>query len=74
MRPQYLAPLNLKVIVPAFSLGYFLFSFLCAYACSSGVLHQWFGVLWQGFPHYVVFLQYLLVKLFSQFSAHQPDT
>lgn len=69
IRPRYLTPLDLRVLIPSFTIGYFLLCFLFAYPFSSGEVHQWSGAIWQGFPQYVVFAQYLLIKLFSRFSS-----
>jgi len=74
IRPRYLAPLDLKVIIPTFGIGYFLLSFLFAYPFSSGVVRQWCGAIWQGFPQYVVLVQVLLVKLFSSSSPPAQPT
>jgi len=63
IRPRYLAPLDLRVIIPSFGIGYFLLCFLFAYPFSSGVVRQWCGAFWQGFPQFVVFIQYILIKL-----------
>ena len=65
IRPRYLDPLDPKVVIPAFGIGYFLLCFLFAYPFSSGVVRQWCGAIWQGFPEFVVLVQYLLMKLFS---------
>jgi hypothetical protein len=53
IRPRYLDPLDLKVVIPAFGIGYFLLCFLFAYPFSSGVVRQWCGAIWQGFPQFV---------------------
>ena len=74
IRPRFLAPLDLKVIIPAFGIGYFLLSFLFTYPFSSGVVRQWCGAIWQGFPQYVVLVQVLLVKLFSSSSPPAQPT
>jgi hypothetical protein len=74
IRPRYFALLNLKVIIPAFGIGYFLLSFLFAYPFSSSVVRQWCGAIWQGFPQYVVLVQVLLVKLFSSSSPPARPT
>lgn len=68
IRPCYPAPLNLKVIIPAFSIECFLVSFLFANLFSSDVVRQWCGAIWQGFPQHVVLVQVLLVKLVSSSS------
>jgi hypothetical protein len=73
IRPRYCAPLDLKVIVPSFSIGYFLLSFLFAYPFSSGVVRQWCGAIWQAFPHLVVLVQFLLIKLRSFSSPLQQS-
>jgi hypothetical protein len=75
IRPRYLAPLDLKAIIPSFSIGYFLLCFLFAYPFSSDVVRQWCGAFWQGFPHFVVLVQFLLIKLFSfsSPSSQQPE-
>jgi hypothetical protein len=75
IRPRYLSPLDLKVVIPSFTIGYFLLCFLFAYPFSSGVVRQWYGAFWQGFPHFVVIVQFCLIKLFSFSlpSSQQPE-
>ncbi|KAJ9143351.1 hypothetical protein NKR23_g6516 [Pleurostoma richardsiae] len=62
IRPRSVMPLNLRAVVPPFSLGYGLLSFLFAYPFSSRSLRQWLCAIWQGFPHYVVGMQYLVSR------------
>ncbi|KAK0718563.1 hypothetical protein B0T26DRAFT_713602 [Lasiosphaeria miniovina] len=54
---------RLRVLVPAFALGYFLPSLLMGWPVSSPALHQWLNGLWQGFPLYVVASQQLFARL-----------
>ncbi|ORY55267.1 uncharacterized protein BCR38DRAFT_403374 [Pseudomassariella vexata] len=62
-RPRTSACLTLEALVPAFSIGYLLPTLLMAWPVSSPTLHQWFGVLWQGFPLYVVVWQQVFTRL-----------
>ena len=50
--------LFVKTLGPSILLGYVLPSILLAIPTSSPVLHQWLGGLWQGFPGWIILLQY----------------
>jgi len=67
MRPFHLEPLGLRVMVPAFVLGYFVLSFLfVAHPFGIGQLHQWLGAIWQGFPMHVIFYQSIIAYFFAR--------
>ncbi|KAK3941974.1 hypothetical protein QBC46DRAFT_352834 [Diplogelasinospora grovesii] len=67
--PAYLAPLDLRAILPAFGFGYILLTCLFAYPFSSGVFRQWTCALWQGFPHKVVLIQYVIAVILQGFGT-----
>ena len=50
--------LFVRTLVPSVILGYILPSILMAIPTFSPSLHQWLGVLWQGFPVWIILLQY----------------
>lgn len=64
---------SLQVLVPAFTIGYFLPTLFMAWPVSSPTIHQWLGAVWQGFPLYVVIYQRVfnnLLKPATPSSAH----
>ena len=50
--------LFVKILGPSILLGYVLPSILLAIPTFLPVLHQWLGGLWQGFPVWIILLQY----------------
>ena len=50
--------LFVKTLVPSIMLGYVLPSILMAIPTFSSIVHQWLGGLWQGFPVWIILLQY----------------
>jgi hypothetical protein len=54
---------DLRVLIPAFSIGYLVPTLLMSWPLSSSSLHQWFGALWQGFPLYVVIYQQVFARV-----------
>ena len=51
--------LFVKTLVPSIMLGYVLPSILMAIPTFSPLVHQWLGGLWQGFPVWIILLQYV---------------
>jgi hypothetical protein len=54
---------ELRVLIPAYFVGYLVPTLLMSWPVSSPSLHQWFGALWQGFPLYVVIYQKVFAHL-----------
>jgi len=71
--PRNPASLTLDVLIPAFSLGYFVPSLLMSWPVSSSTLHQWLGAVWQGFPLLVVLFQHLFLRFTRPSSEHPAE-
>ncbi|KAH7165291.1 hypothetical protein EDB81DRAFT_249573 [Dactylonectria macrodidyma] len=64
-------PTSLHTVAPAFTLGYFVPSFLLAYPFAHAGVRQWANVVWQAFPLHVVLCQAVFTAVVKRTSLGQ---
>lgn len=64
----------LRVLVPAFAIGYLVPTVLMCYPVTSPAFHRWLSGIWQGFPLCVVIWQRVCARLAGRILQNSAQT